>query len=152
MKILELKIPPVLVFIICCFAIYVADSWALFQFSLPFPWLFFIFCFVASGYFGLSGILEFKKAKTTVHPVHIHKTATVVDSGVYRLTRNPMYLALLLLLLGYGYLQQNLLSLFVSVLFVLYMNRFQIQPEEIHMQQKFTTEYDRYKKKVRRWI
>ena len=149
---LELKVPPVAVFIVSLLLIYLADKLNTFDIELPFSWLVFAVCFVASGYFGLSGIWAFKKAGTTVNPVEIEKASAVVDSGVYRFSRNPMYLGLLLLLIGYGYLQQNLLSLLVSVLFVLYMNRFQITPEESFLQLKFADDYTRYKEKVRRWI
>lgn len=149
---LELKIPPVAVFIVSLLLIYLADKVTAFDIELPFSWLVFAVCFVASGYFGLSGIWAFKKAGTTVNPVEIEKASSVVDSGVYRFSRNPMYLGLLLLLIGYGYLQQNLLSLLVSALFVLYMNRFQIIPEERFLQLKFADDYTRYKQKVRRWI
>ncbi|NOI68087.1 isoprenylcysteine carboxylmethyltransferase family protein [Vibrio sp. 99-8-1] len=152
MQPLELKVPPVLVFILAGGLSYLLAMIDLFSIGFPLTWLVFAACFVASGYFGLSGIAEFKKAKTTVHPVDVHKTSTVVESGVYKRTRNPMYLGLLLLLIGYGYWQQNLLCLLVPVFFVLYMNRFQIEPEERHLQLKFGQEYGEYKARVRRWI
>jgi len=149
---LELKIPPVAVFIVSLLLIYLADKVAVFHIDLPLNWVVFAVCFVVSGYFGLSGILAFRKAGTTVNPVEIEKACAIVDKGVYRFSRNPMYLGLLLLLFGYGYLQQNILCLLVSPLFVLYMNRFQIIPEERFLQHKFADDYISYKEKVRRWI
>lgn len=149
---LELKIPPVLIFIFCCGLIYLCAGSTFLSIPLPIPWLIFTFCFVGSGYFGLSGIYEFKKAKTTVNPVDVKKASTVVDSGVYRVSRNPMYLALLFLVFGLGYLQENVLCLSVSIIFVLYMNRFQILPEEKHLQEKFSQSYINYKNRVRRWL
>ena len=152
MQRLELKIPPVLIFLIGIGLIFWSDSSTSLDVSLPFPWLVFGVCFIASGYFGLSGIYQFKQAKTTVNPVDIHKTSTIVDSGVYRTSRNPMYFGLLLLLIGYGYLQQNWLCLLIPLLFIAYMNRYQIGPEERHLEARFGDEYRNYKQKVRRWI
>jgi protein-S-isoprenylcysteine O-methyltransferase Ste14 len=153
MQKLELKVPPVLLFLLAIVAMVVLNrtmevtvSW------LPVPWLVCAVCFAAAGYFGLRGIYEFKKAKTTVHPVDVHKTTTVVVSGVYKLSRNPMYFGLLLLLFALAYWQQDLLSALVCPLFVLYMNRFQIEPEERHLEQRFGEPYVAYKHKVRRWI
>ncbi|WP_375753884.1 methyltransferase family protein [Vibrio sp. HN007] len=153
MDALKLKIPPVFVFLVCIALIYFLDK-ALIPFSIELPgrYLVFAFCFITAGVFGLAGIYEFKKAKTSVHPVDIDKATTVVDSGIYKLSRNPMYFGLLLLLLGFAYILQNILSLMVCPLFVLYMNHFQIIPEEQHLATKFGENYNHYKEQVRRWI
>ncbi|WED23043.1 isoprenylcysteine carboxylmethyltransferase family protein [Vibrio sp. JC009] len=153
MKILELKIPPVFTFIVWVAAMYWLHSiQSMFVVSLPFVWLVSGGCFVASGIFGLVGLYEFKKFETTVHPMHVHKTKRIVNTGIYRFSRNPMYFGLLLLLIAYGYWQQDLLSLFVSALFVPFMNKFQIMPEEKHLEGRFGDEYVRYMGEVRRWI
>ncbi|MDG3088006.1 isoprenylcysteine carboxylmethyltransferase family protein [Vibrio hannami] len=153
MDALKLKIPPVFVFLICIALIYFFDRMVVqLALELPARYAVFAICFVASGIFGLAGIYEFKKAKTSVHPVDIDKATTVVDSGIYRLSRNPMYFGLLLLLIGSAYMLQNVLSMLVCLLFVWYMNRFQIEPEEQHLTAKFGESYTRYKKRVRRWI
>ncbi|MDV7104309.1 isoprenylcysteine carboxylmethyltransferase family protein [Vibrio sp. TH_r3] len=153
MRALELKVPPVVVFLLCLFVMYwintISTAWHVY---LPMPYIVGAVCFCASGYFGLSGIMEFSKAKTSVHPVNINKTTTVVNSGVYKISRNPMYFGLLLLLFAFAYVQQNMLSFLVCAAFVLYMNRFQIRVEEKHLQQKFGADYLDYKQKVRRWI
>lgn len=153
MKFLELKVPPVAIFLVCIAVMFWFHSLdTVFAVGLPLPMFVFVICFIAAGYFGLNGIFEFKKAKTSVHPVDIHKTTTVVATGVYKWTRNPMYLGLLLLLFGLGYWQQNLLCLTVCIGFVSYMNRFQIKPEEAHLSEKFGKDYTDYKNQVRRWI
>ncbi len=153
MKTLELKIPPPLLFLICIALMYLNHMMlSLFVVTLPFRELVLFGFLLSSGYFGLSGLYEFRKARTSVHPVRVDKASTIVASGVYRFTRNPMYLGLLLLLLGYGYWQQNLLNLLICLGFVLYMNRFQIQPEERFLEQKFGKTYTEYKAQVRRWI
>ncbi|WP_413284402.1 methyltransferase family protein [Vibrio sp. MA40-2] len=153
MRALELKVPPVVVFLLCLVVMYwintISTVWNVY---LPMPYIVGAVCFCASGYFGLSGIMEFSKAKTSVHPVNMNKTTAVVNSGVYKISRNPMYFGLLLLLFAFAYVQQNILNFLVCAAFVLYMNRFQICVEEKHLQQKFGAEYLDYKKKVRRWI
>ena len=153
MKILELKIPPALFFILVGgLMCWLNASGLSIHLPLPFTYVVFAVCFVLSGVFGVSGIYEFKKHKTSVHPVELHRAVKVVDSGIFSISRNPMYVALLLLLVGYAYYLQDLLSIALCPLFVLYMNRFQILPEERHLQEKFGEEYLNYKKRVRRWL
>lgn len=153
MKALEFKLPPVLIFIFCLMAIYLFGSiLRLLPILLPARELVFAFCFVVSGLLGMGGIFEFKKAKTSVHPVDVHKATTVVDKGVYRITRNPMYLGLLLLIFAYAYWQKEGISLLLCLGFIWYMNRFQIEPEERYLEQRFGQVYLDYKAKVRRWI
>ncbi len=153
MQILELKVPPLLLCIVCILLMYAMHLlFPFFVAALPLVNLVLLSCFLMAGYFGLSGTYEFKKAKTTVHPIKMEGVSTIVDSGVYRFTRNPMYLGLLLLLFGYGYWQQNLLSLLLCAGFVAYMNRFQIKPEEDFLEQQFGKAYTEYKARVRRWI
>ncbi|PWI34032.1 hypothetical protein DI392_07475 [Vibrio albus] len=153
MKIIELKMPPAFLFIIIGGLMYwVHVNGFGIHIPLPMKFEFFAVCFVASGIFGLGGIYEFKKHKTSVHPVELHKAVKVVDSGIFRLSRNPMYVGLLLLLLGYAYYLQDIISLLLCLIFVLYMNQFQIKPEERHLEQKFGKDYLEYKQKVRRWL
>lgn len=150
---LELKIPPVAVFVI---AMALMNRFAhIFVFAnipLPFTGWVWIICFVLSGFVGIAGLYEFRRAKTTVNPTKPHEATTVVDSGIFHYSRNPMYLALLLLLIGFAYWQQNVLSLLTCALFVWYMNRFQIEPEERILTQIFGKSYLEYQAKVRRWV
>jgi len=78
--------------------------------------------------------------------------SSLVVTGIFKRTRNPMYLALMLALTGWGLYLANIFSLLVAVCFVLYMNRFQIQPEERTLEEIFGSEFNDYKKQVRRWI
>ncbi|MCG3721951.1 isoprenylcysteine carboxylmethyltransferase family protein [Vibrio cincinnatiensis] len=153
MRYLELKIPPVAVFLI---ALVMANRLPLFftfaNVSLPYRDVAFVFCFILSGIVGLSAVIQFRLAKTTVNPTKPDQASTIVDTGIFTLSRNPMYLALLLLILGVAYWHQNGVSLLVVVGFVLYMNRFQIQPEERVLERLFGRDYIDYKSRVRRWI
>lgn len=108
------------------------------------------------GLFGFlliaSGMFSFRLAKTTVDPTQPEKASSVVQTGIYRYTRNPMYVGFLLCLVAWSVGLSHLLPWFLLPLFVLYMNHFQIQPEEQALTQRFGTDYKNYCQKVRRWI
>ncbi|MFC5077752.1 hypothetical protein VTH8203_02259 [Vibrio thalassae] len=154
MKALELKIPPVVLFILFAVAMYalasVDNGWVYMHIPLKIIWVAILFVF--SGYVGVSGVIEFKKAKTTVDPTKPNKASTVVNSGIFSKTRNPMYVALFTLLLCWGFWLENGLSLMLSIFFIPYMTRFQIKPEERALERIFGDDYLTYKAKVRRWI
>ncbi|ELN6931386.1 isoprenylcysteine carboxylmethyltransferase family protein [Vibrio navarrensis] len=153
MRKLELKIPPVAVFLLMCTGMFAVELWlAEPLFRLTFPRVSALLPFGLSGVVGIAGVREFRKAKTTVNPVKPETASTVVASGIFAYSRNPMYLALLLLLLSYACWLQNAITFAFAPLFVLYMNRFQIQPEERALEKRFGSAYLQYKQKVRRWI
>ncbi|OLQ90152.1 hypothetical protein BIY22_03880 [Vibrio panuliri] len=153
MVMLERKIPPVALFIIFIVVMVRIDqSLMSFSATLPYPWWVLSLSICFSGFIGVAGVYEFRKAKTTVNPVAVDKASTVVNTGVFAYTRNPMYLALLILLFGIGYWQQNVISVMLPIGFVLYMNRFQILPEERALEHLFGDQYLEYKRQVRRWI
>ncbi len=94
----------------------------------------------------------FVKAKTTVHPIKLHKSSTLVTNGLYKISRNPMYLAMLLFLLGWFVFLGNPLTFFGVVGFLWVMNIIQIKPEEVALETLFGAEYIAYKNRVRRWL
>jgi protein-S-isoprenylcysteine O-methyltransferase Ste14 len=153
MKHLELKIPPVGVFFL-----FAAAMWLLARlttphaFDAPFRLGLIAAMLVASAVFGIGGIADFRRAGTTVHPLRPEQSSALVTDGVYRLSRNPMYLALLLALLALGLGLSNLYALAFAALFVPCMNRFQIIPEERAMERLFGDEFTAYRARVRRWI
>lgn len=150
---LERKIPPVALFVLFVVAInHLSHEFLAFSVSLPLGWLVFGACFVIAGFVGLAGVYEFRRAQTTVNPIKVDDASSVVDSGIFSYTRNPMYLGLFLLLFGFAYWQQNLLAILFSFTFIVYMNRFQILPEERALESLFGAEYLDYKQRVRRWI
>jgi len=102
--------------------------------------------------FGLGGIITFRLAKTTINPVQIDQVARVVTGGIYRFTRNPMYVGLTALLTMWAVHLAVPLALLGPLFFALFTHRFQILPEERMMRAKFGKEYDDYCKRVRRWI
>ncbi len=98
------------------------------------------------------GVAAFRRARTTVNPITPDATKALVVSGVYRVTRNPMYLGFLFLLLAEIVWLANPVAFLVAPAFVLYLNRFQIVPEEIALRSRFGTEFHSYAAQVRRWI
>jgi protein-S-isoprenylcysteine O-methyltransferase Ste14 len=106
----------------------------------------------ASAAIGLAGVREFRRAKTTVNPFRPRNAGALVDSGIFARSRNPMYLALLMALIGWGLYLGNLFALASTILYVAYLNRFQIRPEEHTLEELFGSEFTAYRKRVRRWI
>ena len=102
--------------------------------------------------FGVAGMISFWRAKTTMNPTKPTATSVLVTSGAFRITRNPMYLSLLLYLLAWAVYLSNWLALLFVPVFVLYINRFQIRPEERALSSLFGQEYAAYKERVRRWL
>ena len=100
----------------------------------------------------LSGVLSFRRAGTTVNPMKPGSASSLVVAGIYKFTRNPMYLGLLVALLGWAVFLANALAWAAIPLFVLYMNRFQIVPEERALASLFGQEYLVYNARVPRWI
>ena len=101
----------------------------------------------------LLATMTFKRAKTTVNPYSFDNVNTLVTSGVFGYSRNPMYLAMSVALLGIGLIVDSaILAVLVVLGFVSYLTKFQILPEERLLADLFGTEYRQYCQKVRRWI
>lgn len=103
--------------------------------------------------FDLAGLLAFRASRTTVNPLRPERASSLVTRGVYRITRNPMYVGMVFLLLAWGvYLAQWPALLLGPVTYVLYLTRFQIVPEERALLLLFGEEYRAYMARVRRWL
>jgi len=102
--------------------------------------------------FDLLGLLAFRRSGTTINPMKPSKASTLVTDGVYQVTRNPMYVGLALLLTAWAVHLSMFWPLVGPMLFVIYINRFQIGPEERVMRSKFGEEYTAYAARVRRWL
>ena len=100
----------------------------------------------------LAGIWEFRKAKTTINPTSPEKASYLVSGGIYRVTRNPMYLGMQFILIATIFKFGNYYGFIALPLFILYITQFQIKPEERIIEKIFGEEYCQYKKKVRRWL
>ena len=153
MRALEHKIPPPVVAVLIATAMWAISS---LQPALPLPPALRQFLTAALAIVGVSfdllGLFAFLRSRTTINPMKPDKASTLVTGGVYRLTRNPMYVGLALLLTAWAVHLSMLWPFIGPVLFVLYMNRFQIGPEERIMSGKFGDEYAAYVARVRRWL
>ncbi|WP_041852969.1 methyltransferase family protein [Vibrio antiquarius] len=153
MRKLELKVPPVAVFLLVILLMYgLTVLVPSLNISVPFVEVVVGGLTLLSGYMGIAGVYEFHKVKTTVNPVKPDTASSVVRTGVFSFSRNPMYMALLLLIIAIGLWWQHLSVVLCSVVFVSYINRFQIKPEERVLERLFGEEYVDYKNHVRRWI
>ena len=153
MNALELKVPPVAQVIITAAVMYgVSRVIPSLQFYFEGTNTLAIGLSVIGLGSGIMGVAQFKKAQTTVNPHTPEKSTNLVTSGIYQYTRNPMYLGLVLILLGWAFYLSHFLPFVLVPVFMVYMTRFQIQPEERMMTQKFGKAYQDYLIKVRRWI
>ncbi|WP_158968551.1 isoprenylcysteine carboxylmethyltransferase family protein [Paraglaciecola sp. L3A3] len=149
---LKLKVPPVLVLLVLILLVYfLKRSGLVFIVSMNTVYspyiLTMIGCVIA-----VLGVWEFRKKKTSVNPHNPNKASRLVTGGIYRITRNPMYLGMLLVLIGVILRFENILGFVTIPIYILYMNQFQIKPEEQIIETKFAAEYIAYKNKVRRWL
>ncbi|MBB3106020.1 protein-S-isoprenylcysteine O-methyltransferase Ste14 [Psychrobacter luti] len=153
MNTLALKIPPVAQVIITAAAMYgIAKIMPSLQFSLSGSTVLAVSLGVIGMSLGVMGVTQFRKAQTTPNPQALEKVSSLVTNGIYRYSRNPMYLGLVLILLGWAFYLSHFLAFVLLPVFILYMTRFQIQPEEQVMARKFGKTYQAYLNKVRRWI
>lgn len=153
MEFLELKIPPLVQAIVIALAMWaLAMVFPALALPLPFATGLAAGCVAAGSTVALLGVLEFKKAQTTIDPRFPEKSTRLVVAGVYRMSRNPMYFGILLVLLGWAFYLMNYLTFLLLPVFVICMNRLQIQPEERSMLENFGGEFEVYSARVRRWI
>jgi len=153
MNFLELKIPPPIVALLVGLSMWLTNRYTpAFTFITPWHAALAIGMAGAGGLFALAAIVSFFKAKTTVNPHRPKATSAMVTSGVYQVSRNPMYLGVLLVLSGWAIWLSNLLAIALLAAFVAYISRFQILPEERILHAKFGSEFTAYKASVRRWL
>ena len=100
----------------------------------------------------INPIFKFIKSKTTIDPIKFKKVNKLITSGIYKYSRNPMYLGLLMIVISTSIFYLNIFSITTPFLFYFWINRFQIKREEIFLTEKFGREYMSYKIKTRRWI
>jgi protein-S-isoprenylcysteine O-methyltransferase Ste14 len=153
MQALELKLPPLLLAPLLALAM-----WGLSHcephFTMPdiTRYSSALLILLAGGSVTALGALTFRTFKTTLDPTRPHRASSFVTSGVYRFTRNPMYLGLAMILVAWAIMLAALWPFAGPVFWVLYMNRFQIKPEERILAGMFGEEYSRYLASVRRWL
>ena len=147
----SVKIYPPVLWLIHILAVFLLNRFL--PLPLAFPkamgWLGYLFVLAGLG-FAFGAVIQFRKAKTTVDP---HGSVrAIVTSGPYRFTRNPIYLGLVCLLIGFPLIFRTYWGLILSPVFIVLMNTLVIQHEEAYLEKKFGDEYTSFKSRVRRWL
>jgi protein-S-isoprenylcysteine O-methyltransferase Ste14 len=148
---LEHRIPPPVV-AACVGALMLGAAWVLPLFEFSVPWPLAAAAAAAGVAVALAGVVQFHRARTTLNPLKPQEASALVTGGIYRWTRNPMYLGMALVLAGWALYIGNFGALALVGLFVMYIDRFQIDPEERALQEHFDDEFTAYRARVRRWL
>lgn len=149
----KVRVPPVALFLIAVLLMWaVAASLPSWRIALPGRTVVAVALLLAAGAIGIAGVRAFGRARTTVDPLRPERASALVTSGIYRRTRNPMYVALAVALLAWAAWLAHPLALLGVAGFVAWINRFQITPEERALHALFGTEFERYCSEVRRWL
>lgn len=153
MKTLELKIPPLLLVLAVGFLMWLLSSITPnTHINCTVRYISFLSLVCLGLFCVIAGVISFRKAKTTVNPMQPDTASELVTTGIYRITRNPMYLGFLFCLIGWGIFLVDFFSLVFIIGFVIYMNYLQIIPEEKILTKLFGDKFIQYKQHVRRWI
>ncbi|WP_331344250.1 isoprenylcysteine carboxylmethyltransferase family protein [Cellvibrio sp. UBA7661] len=150
---MRMRAPPILVVFLIAVVMYLVEPISpVLDIDHPANLIASIVAFLSGVIFCLLGVYEFRRVHTTVDPLNIEKATTLVTSGVFGVSRNPMYVGFAFILFSFVlYLKSPLLVIGVCF-FVVYITKFQILPEEQAMLTKFGNQYQQYMLKVRRWL
>jgi protein-S-isoprenylcysteine O-methyltransferase Ste14 len=156
MNFLQLKCPPPIVMLLSMlFALLLSQrglEFILQQVSDVSNMIWPLIFFIAGISLAILGVKEFLAQHTTLNPLDPTQSTSLVVSGIFQLTRNPMYLGMLVVLLGWGDFLDNFLAYSGALFFFVYMTAFQIKPEEAVMLEKFGEPFKQYCQSVRRWL
>ena len=148
---MKTKIPPPIIALMCIAINYLSTHF-INPFKFPNIEIIGVFILLAGLVTAFLGYLLFKKYKTTVNPINPEETTSLVTTGIFSITRNPMYLGLFFVICSTVLFFGSWFGIIILIFFVWYINKFQIIPEEETMKKKFGNKYNEYKKNVRRWI
>lgn len=149
----ETRFPPPLVMLVSAAIMWCSHHWLRIAELTPSAWRLLSIIVALSG---LSIVViafrQFQKAKTTINPLDPSQASRIVSTGIFSVSRNPMYVGFSLLLAAWAIFLRSTSPWIFVVGFIAYMTRFQILPEELALEQKFGSEYLVYKRNVARWI
>lgn len=153
MRALELKVPPpALALVFAALMWLVAHREPAYAIEVP-SRIVLAICLAATGILSaIAGVVTFRRARTTLNPHKPEKSSSMVTWGAYTFTRNPMYLGLLLVLTGWAIFLANTLACLFLPAFIIYIDLFQIAPEERVLAARFGKEFAEYKTHTRRWL
>ena len=151
-NIIQMKtlIPPPIVTIVFLFVIFFTKD--IFRFSIELPTLLGYITIVAGLIIIFVAAKQFKAANTTINPTKPETASVLVSNGVFSYSRNPMYLGMLIIIIGFSIIHNPIAIIVFMPLWIIYMINFQIIPEEEAMKILFKEEFLNYSKKTRRWI
>lgn len=147
-----IKIPPPIVTLLFCLIMWLLDSLLTLRFNFIFQDILIVILLVLACFLLLPAGYQFYTNKTTVNPLKPETATVLVVDGLYRFTRNPMYLGMAFVLLAWGLYLGNPLNLLIFVFYIVYMNYFQIMIEEAALEKCFGADFLDYKFNVRRWL
>ena len=146
-----IKIPPPLIVLTLIISIYFSSKKIdLINIPLQLEISFFILSLGTLVF--INPVLKFIKSKTTINPIQFEETNRLVTSGIFKYSRNPMYLGMLMIIISTSIFYLNIYSILTPFLFIFWINKFQIKREEVFLTEKFGKEYLSYKNKTRRWL
>ena len=145
------KIPPPVVTLFFGLCIYFSQEYFQ-EFNLEFLTILSYISYIAGLLILVLAVRLFKKQSTTVNPIKIENASSLVTSGVFEYSRNPMYLGMAVILLGLALMFNVIGGTLFTLLFTIYITKFQIKPEEEVMERLFGEDFLKYKKNVRMWI
>ena len=151
MNILKTKIPPPIISLTCIVINYLS-TYLINPIKFPNIEIIGILILLLGLVTAMLAIFVFKKDQTTINPINPEEATTLVTTGIFSITRNPMYLGLFFVICSTVLFFGSWLGIIILVIFVWYINKFQIIPEEQAMEKLFGKKYNEYKKNVRRWI
>ncbi len=148
-----LKVPPPVIGIIAAVSMWLLSKYfPVLRLQFPLQTSIAALILITGLLIDLSALWSFRKARTTINPLKPENTSSVVTTGIYQYSRNPMYLGMLLILIAVATYLGSLSSLVILPLFVMVLNVSQIVPEEKILTNLFGSAYVDYTKRVRRWI
>ncbi len=150
---LDNKVPPLIVLFLIAFLMWtismITPEFTLSESILSISAILF---FLIGIFFSVSGVLAFKQAQTTTDPRVPENSSKIVKTGIYNISRNPMYVGFAFFLLSWSMVLSSPSCIIGIIFFIIYLNRFQIETEERILTDKFGEQYKSYLKSVRRWL
>lgn len=149
---LECRIPPPIIMVIMAYTIYSTNDLKTWQFTgSASNWIGIVFGLIGSLIL-MAGIIPFHLQKTTVNPLAPDRASQLVTTGIYKVTRNPMYLGMAILLTAWCIYLSSTTGWIFLLAFIVFITKFQIQPEERILVKKFGIDFENYRLSVRRWF
>ena len=148
---MKVKIPPPIIVFFLTTLVYFSSNFFI-GFDLPFRTPISLTLLLIGLLVIFVPVIQFIKSKTTINPQNFKNVNNLVSSGIFKISRNPMYLGMLIIISSTVVYYLNYFSFFTPFIFYFWINEFQIKREEKKLEEKFGSDYKKYKSKTKRWI